>query len=695
MKPVLLNKVSDYPKSGLGRITTATNQIVHEVINGDYTFTFNMLVTDKLFPKIDDEMIIATSVSVNDTDFFYIKNIDIKNPGTVTITCNHITMLSNENYVRGKMSIDGKSVKSIISEMTSKLDLPGQKFTYDTDINQVIGKTDIIYTNSNPGQILIGDTNSLAKVLDARLVRKGLNMTLTTKNTNRYIDLRYGKNISGVTINRNTNNLVTSIVPYFNMKSKEVVNDTDETPTNAGGWTIKSASGQVTVKSTFGVIYTDINVRVNNRALAKGTAWKTDMQREKNLDYQYRVATNMWLSANDVDFDGSIGEVISKPATSVEPSDTVPEDQLQYGPEIYSPLFDSKKMRHRKYVNYSSRVDNIPDLIDVSSKYFIENPDIDKPTYTITIDVARANQKRVVNAQIGDIARIYDPKYGLESNETIIEREFDPDLNTNKTLKAGVFQQTIFRYLDKRIKASSQKVDNVKKQTNSGLDSLLDNINGVQTNLTNSTNDLNQKLDASAQAAKDKIDEVKGTVSKAQTTMTNFMNSGGNNKIRWIPTLAEATQMEITTPYGYWLLDDRGAGFHSNNGTVRTGLSADGRIYADSITGNSLTGTSITGGYISGGTITGAQIYSSSLRTSSHIQVLNSSGAVSTSVASYGISTPALTVTNINGASSIQTSQLQVYNDATIRYLHVSGNISGNSSGLYLQGPVYVDGRQI
>jgi hypothetical protein len=63
-------------------------------------------------------------------------------------------------------------------------------------------------------------------------------------------------------------------------------------------------------------------------------------------------------------------------------------------------------MPHRKYVDYSSRVDNLPDLIDVSNKYFIENPRVDEPTYTITIDVLNASQKRVQEAHIGDIARI-------------------------------------------------------------------------------------------------------------------------------------------------------------------------------------------------------------------------------------------------------------------------------------------------
>jgi len=43
----------------------------------------------------------------------------------------------------------------------------------------------------------------------------------------------------------------------------------------------------------------------------------------------------------------------------------------------------------------------------------------------------------------------------------------------------------------------------------------------------------------------------------------------------------------------------------------------------------------------------------------------------------------------------INTHSMTVSNTANIQYLHVMGNIAGNGSGLYLQGPVYVDGRQI
>jgi hypothetical protein len=230
--------------------------------------------------------------------------------------------------------------------------------------------------------------------------------------------------------------------------------------------------------------------------------------------------------------------------------------------------------------------------------------------------------------------------------------------------------------------------------TNSVLNDINDTSEEVKSNYDVINGAVDDKLSEAEKQAQAQIQKVNNDVINTRNQMTDFMNSGGNHIIHWIPSLAEATQMEIQTPYGYWLLDDHGAGFHSNDGTVMTGLSADGRVYADSVTGNKLTGTTIEGGTITGGVIRGAQLSGVSIEGAQSIR-LNNNGYVTTSIANYGISTPSITVRQIDGANLIQTSQLTVSDQATIKYLHVSGNLSGNSSGLYLQGPVYVDGRKI
>ena len=40
--------------------------------------------------------------------------------------------------------------------------------------------------------------------------------------------------------------------------------------------------------------------KVTNRALAKNTAWRTDKSATINGQTMYRVATNEWVSANDL-----------------------------------------------------------------------------------------------------------------------------------------------------------------------------------------------------------------------------------------------------------------------------------------------------------------------------------------------------------------------------------------------------------
>lgn len=1147
MKPILLNSVDDYPKSGLGRITTASHQQVHEVYNGDYTFSFDVLVIDKLFKKIKTEMIIATFVSKHDTDFFYIKGTELKSPGIVTVNCNHLTMLTNENYVRGKLSIDGKKIKDILTEMSGMLDLPGQSFTYSTDLDQTVGKTDIVYENNNPGQIMIGESNSLTSVLDARLLRKGMNLKLTNKNTGNYMDLRKGKNIAGVSVSKNIDNLTTSIVPYYKYKvdnSDSAANDWDFTvekidtggivhigshdaqvygddgkekseqrltkltdwktdrrrtkgditqyrvggdmwvdskdaefsgsvggvtskpvsPTYSNTWTVKKVSngvatvlksgadvyteagktsgrrldsgsswavsrirtlvgitqykigtnewvsdsnvtfrgnigellsstsdtvnntgwtirrvnsggtvhtnytcevyndndvaivyselalgsdwvvtqyrtkgstreykvatnqwveasevtfhgtlgsiisqpatntpatynwtfskisnGKVTVGSTAGKVYNEQNQLISGSTLAPNSQWITDLQREtgsikqfrvapdqwldgnyissktgdinevsnvqpvtvngngwtikqvsngkaivgntpaniytdsgalvvgrsyatatqwvvdrvrsktgstqyrvgpgqwldssqvtftgntgtivsqpptatttdkngwkvvkikpggivkvgnvfanvfdddnnlinnrrldpdsdwittqqrsKNGVYQYKVATNMWVLSSYVTFDGELGAIISGATPEVATTDDTDEEQIQYGPEVSSPLKNTYKMAHRKYVDYSSRADNLYDLMDLSSKYFIENPDIDKPTYSISVDVVNAGQKRTQDAHIGDTARIYDPDYDLATSETIVERYFDPDLMENTSVKAGKIQQTIFRYLDKRIKDEAQKakeasslndsnLNDSQSSINSDLNSINDDALADKDELGNDINvvdkNLNAKLDANDLAAQAQIKQVATDVANGRKQVDDFMNSSGNNVIQWAPSLAEATAMYIQTPYGYWLLNDHGAGFHDKYGHVLDGLTADGRVVADDIKSNKLVSTSITSGTFTGGVMNGTVIKGVKITGSSSIQLTNN-GVVSTSIASYGISTPSITVNHLDGVTSISTDTITVNTAATIKYLKImsGGNISGLGGRIDLQGPVYIDGLRV
>ncbi|GAQ00884.1 hypothetical protein NBRC111452_685 [Companilactobacillus farciminis] len=72
---------------------------------------------------------------------------------------------------------------------------------------------------------------------------------------------------------------------------------------NSKTWTYKSASGIVTTKNNKQVylLKNQDNKQIENRGLAKNTAWRIDEVRTNQAgDKQYRVATGEWVNADDV-----------------------------------------------------------------------------------------------------------------------------------------------------------------------------------------------------------------------------------------------------------------------------------------------------------------------------------------------------------------------------------------------------------
>ncbi|WP_278552761.1 phage tail spike protein [Companilactobacillus farciminis] len=354
-----------------------------------------------------------------------------------------------------------------------------------------------------------------------------------------------------------------------------------------------------------------------------------------------------------------------KPFTKVGSGD---DERIVYLPErIIKTNRNFEKLRVLTKDFSQDKLETVDQLRSRTNKYITDNK-VGIPKVSLTFEIADVKDDLgfVDELKMGDEVTVFFANLDIDTTARVIKTVWDGLLHRYKTVSIGDKPTTTSDYQTEQ----NEHIDTVDKSTQ-------ENSKDVA--------EVKEDLESTAAEAQRRIDAVKQDVVDTQSDMTKVMNNGGNNKIEWSPNLMNATQMKIHTSYGYWLLDDAGAGFHKNDGTVMNGLSADGRIYADSITGNTLTGTTINGGTVNGGIIDGAKFIAGSIETKSHAQFLNSSGQVSTSIASYGISTPALTVDgNID----------RVIN-ANIQYLHVSGNISGNASGLYLQGPVYVDGRKI
>lgn len=77
------------------------------------------------------------------------------------------------------------------------------------------------------------------------------------------------------------------------------------TSKNDDNWTYTSIQGVVTTKNTheYYVLYDQNNKLISNRGLSKDTSWKTNDYRTNHAGVeQYRVATDEWVNAENVDF---------------------------------------------------------------------------------------------------------------------------------------------------------------------------------------------------------------------------------------------------------------------------------------------------------------------------------------------------------------------------------------------------------
>jgi phage minor structural protein len=149
-----------------------------------------------------------------------------------------------------------------------------------------------------------------------------------------------------------------------------------------------------------------------------------------------------------------------------------------YGFAVFSPNFNKYPQAYVQYVDYSSRADNSADVLDLSKKFFDENPGIDVPAYDVIIDVEEYGSKRIQQVQVGDIASIYDPDYDLTVELPIYETTYNPILEKMDQIRCGTQPSTLFHYLESRIKETQDKIedtkDTIEKETDSKIDKAKD-----------------------------------------------------------------------------------------------------------------------------------------------------------------------------------------------------------------------------
>lgn len=227
MQLVLYKKnTTKFDNLGLGIIADAFEDSVHEIKNNSYTASFSIPKSSRFFNIIELEMLVKMKPNaIDDFDIFKVTKID-KQTDTerAVITLGHWTDNSNNYYVTD-LTVDGKNPKDILSSLQLDRTSP---FLFASDITETITNSKVEYKVKNPNQIILGESNSLQK-LTGGLVRKRLNkISLLKNNSPRSIRLRSGKNISGLTIIRSVEGLVTRMIPYITIKGDKNLPDTVE-----------------------------------------------------------------------------------------------------------------------------------------------------------------------------------------------------------------------------------------------------------------------------------------------------------------------------------------------------------------------------------------------------------------------------------------------------------------------------------
>jgi len=179
------------------------------------------------------------------------------------------------------------------------------------------------------------------------------------------------------------------------------------------------------------------------------------------------------------------------------------------------------------------------------------------------------------------------------------------------------------------------------EQTQNQIDNTNNNVGEVSKDVDD--------LKSSDEDTQQLMDELKKNVSDTRDNMLGYINCSGRDVIRFLPNRENPTDIVASENGGNYGMRWNSKGiYYDGKGTVA--IDNRGNVYADNFVGQYITGVHIRGGEISGVTISG------------DTDISLGSGSTRTSITRYGISTPNMTVNQIDGvrAMNIESGYLMI-----------------------------------
>lgn len=352
----------------------------------------------------------------------------------------------------------------------------------------------------------------------------------------------------------------------------------------------------------------------------------------------------------------SISETYSaiKPFTKTGSGD---DEKIVYLPEriikINADKFEKLRIQTKDFSQ--DKIETVDQLRTRTNKYISDNKvGIPKVTLNFEMEDIKDDLGFVDELSMGDEVTVYFANLNIDTTARVIKTVWDGLLNRYKTVSIGDKPTTTSDY---------------QTEQNNHINSVDKNVEETKKDVSAAEKDISDLKDSD----KDKqqlMDELKKKVNDTRDDMLSYINGSGRDVMRFLPDRENPTDIVASESGGNYGMRWNSKGiYYDGKGTVA--IDNRGNVYADNFVGQSMTGVYIRGGEISGVTISG------------DTDISLGSGSNRTSITSYGISTPNLTVYQIDGLRSLATT--------ADGYMYINGaKLTGTSDGDLL-----VNGRKV
>ncbi|WP_125772007.1 phage tail spike protein [Companilactobacillus furfuricola] len=326
------------------------------------------------------------------------------------------------------------------------------------------------------------------------------------------------------------------------------------------------------------------------------------------------------------------------------------DEKIVYLPEriikINADKFEKLRIQTKDFSQ--DKIKTVDQLRARTNKYISDNKiGIPKVTLNFEMEDIKDDLGFVDELSMGDEVTVYFANLNIDTTARVIKTVWDGLLNRYKTVSIG----------DKPTTTSDYQTE----QNN--------HINSINKNVEETKKDVSDLKD-SDKDQQQLMDELKKKVNDTKDDMLSYINGSGRDVMRFLPDRENPTDIVASESGGNYGMRWNSKGiYYDGKGTVA--IDNRGNVYADKFVGQSMTGIYIDGGEIHGVSITG------------DTGLALSSGSTKTSVTSYGISTPNITVHDIDGIHGMATE--------AGGYIWVDGaKLTGTSDGNLL-----INGRKV